>query len=52
VIYSVGDDGVDHGGDLDSPLQKGKDRGLRLWDVAKRRQPAKRHEEAGANGAK
>lgn len=42
VIYSVGKDGIDDGGKLDPghSTQPGVDLGYRLWDVAKRRQPA------------
>jgi ABC-type transport system involved in multi-copper enzyme maturation permease subunit len=44
VIYSVGDDRQDDGGDVDDrPAVKskaGKDVGFRLWDVSKRRQEA------------
>jgi hypothetical protein len=42
VIYSVGPDGADDGGDIEPPQpgQRGRDAGFRLWDVAKRRQPA------------
>src|SRR5262249_15700466 len=41
MVYAVGDDGVDDGGNLDRehPNQPGVDIGYRLWDVAKRRQP-------------
>jgi hypothetical protein len=40
VIYSVGPDGQDNGGNLsDRPDKEGTDLGFRLWDVAKRRQP-------------
>jgi hypothetical protein len=41
MIYSVGHDGIDNGGNLDRehPNQPGADVGCRLWDVAKRRQP-------------
>lgn len=40
VIYSVGPDGQDNGGKLDkNPAKPGTDRGFRLWDVPKRRQP-------------
>ena len=41
VIYSVGLDGEDNGGNVDSgkPNAPGTDIGIRLWDVAKRRQP-------------
>jgi hypothetical protein len=42
VIYSVGADGKDNGGKLDkNPTKDGTDRGFRLWDVPKRRQPPK-----------
>ncbi len=43
MIYSVGSDAVDNGGNLDRehPNQLGVDIGYRLWDVAKRRQAAK-----------
>jgi hypothetical protein len=42
VVYSVGPDGIDDGGAIDPPREGeyGKDLGFRLWDVAKRRQPA------------
>jgi hypothetical protein len=41
VIYSVGPDGKDDGGDVDGnhPMARGKDIGFRLWDPEKRRQP-------------
>jgi hypothetical protein len=41
VIYSIGPDGEDNGGNLDreNPTAEGADLGLQLWDVAKRRQP-------------
>jgi hypothetical protein len=40
VIYSVGGDGVDNGGNLsDNPTKVGADMGFSLWDAAKRRQP-------------
>jgi hypothetical protein len=41
VIYAVGPDGQDNGGNLDRKMTfpAGTDLGLRLWDVAKRRQP-------------
>jgi hypothetical protein len=41
VVYSVGPDGQDNGGTLDraNPIAPGTDLGIRLWDVAKRRQP-------------
>jgi hypothetical protein len=43
IIYSVGADEQDNGGNLDrtQPLKKGADLGFQLWDVEKRRQPAK-----------
>jgi hypothetical protein len=42
VIYSTGPDKTDDGGHLDRKnfLAKGTDLGFRLWDVARRRQPA------------
>ncbi|MFO0809243.1 MAG: hypothetical protein U0746_11500 [Gemmataceae bacterium] len=42
VIYSVGPDQTDDGGKFDrsKPLAAGTDWGFRLWDPAKRRQPA------------
>lgn len=41
VIYSVGQDKVDNNGNIDRehPNVPGVDIGVRLWDVAKRRQP-------------
>jgi len=41
VVYSVGLDGKDDGGKLDrqNPTRLGTDLGIRLWDVAQRRQP-------------
>jgi hypothetical protein len=39
VIYSVGPDGADDGGDLSDSLRSRKDVGVRLWNVAERRQP-------------
>jgi hypothetical protein len=41
-IYSVGFDGRDDGGKIDTQLRirDGADVGFRLWDVARRRQPA------------
>jgi hypothetical protein len=41
VIYSVGPDGEDNGGHIDfrKPAAAGTDIGVRLWDVARRRQP-------------
>jgi hypothetical protein len=42
IIYSVGADGQDDGGNLDErPNQSGTDLGFHLWDTAKRRQPAR-----------
>ena len=45
VIYSVGVDGVDNGGQIDRKATQGSDQGLdfgfRLWDVKRRRQAAK-----------
>jgi hypothetical protein len=48
VIYSVGKDGEDNGGNVDSGKtnEPGTDIGIRLWDVAKRRQPPKPEEPA------
>ncbi len=47
VVYSVGHDTVDDGGNLDRehPNQPGVDNGFRLWDVAKRRQPPRPKEQ-------
>ena len=55
VIYSVGPDGKDNGGNLDKPddpqeliirfddaTKEGTDLGFRLWDVPQRRQLPKR----------
>lgn len=41
VIYSIGRDAADDGGILDraNPYRTGTDCGIRLWDVARRRQP-------------
>ncbi len=40
MVYSVGPDGVDNGGNLDKNAYKpGTDFGFQLWDVARRRQP-------------
>jgi hypothetical protein len=43
MVYAVGNDGVDDGGNLDREHldQPGVDLGYRLWDVAKRCQPAR-----------
>ena len=42
VLYSVGEDGVDNGGNIATMGRPGIDRGWRLWDVEHRRQiPAK-----------
>jgi hypothetical protein len=48
MIYSVGSDGEDNGGniDWDHPNMPKTDIGFRLWDVAKRRQPPKPDEPA------
>ncbi len=41
-VYSVGIDGIDNGGLLDKPGNlPGSDIGFRLFDPAKRRQPAR-----------
>lgn len=41
VVYSVGPDGVDHGGDLrDATKRDDRDYGVRLYDVSHRRKPA------------
>ena len=42
VFYTSVPDGQDNGGNLnrDRPLDPGTDLGFRLWDVARRRQPA------------
>src|SRR5205085_10642424 len=39
VIYGVGRNGTDDGGDVGGGPSKARDVGLRLWDVAQRRQP-------------
>jgi hypothetical protein len=41
MVYAIGNDGVDDGGNLDRehPNQPGVDVGYRLWDVEQRRQP-------------
>jgi ABC-type transport system involved in multi-copper enzyme maturation permease subunit len=41
VVYSVGADGTDDGGNLDrrNPPPAGFDKGVRLWDVERRQQP-------------
>jgi hypothetical protein len=42
IVYSVGQDGADGGGDLTKDSSGvGADHGVRLWDVAARRQPPK-----------
>jgi hypothetical protein len=42
VIYSVGMDGKDNGGNLDpNPTKEGTDLGVCLWDVGQRRRPPK-----------
>jgi hypothetical protein len=47
IIYSVSSDGTDDDGNLDRehPNQPGVDIGVRLWDVAKRRQPPRPKEQ-------
>jgi hypothetical protein len=44
MVYSVGEDGVDDGGNVDrsKPTTKGADQGYRLWDETKRRQTSSR----------
>jgi hypothetical protein len=41
VVYSVGPDGKDNGGNINraNPVAVGTDLGFQLWDVAHRRQP-------------
>jgi hypothetical protein len=39
VIYSVAADKTDDGGDIGAGAKRGRDVGVRLWDVDKRRQP-------------
>jgi hypothetical protein len=48
VVYSVGPDGEDNGGNLDRrhPIDEGTDLGFRLWDFAKRCQPPRPAEPA------
>jgi hypothetical protein len=48
MIYSVGQDGIDNGGNLDREHanQPGVDVGVRLWDVKHRRQPPRPKEKA------
>jgi hypothetical protein len=43
IVYSVGADGIDNGGNIDrtNPVAPGTDIGFQLWDVKHRRQPAK-----------
>ena len=42
LIYSVGEDRTDDGGKVEwSSYKPGMDYGFQLWDVAKRRQPAR-----------
>jgi hypothetical protein len=38
VVYSVGEDGQDNGGNVALMGKPGTDRGWRLWDVQQRRQ--------------
>jgi hypothetical protein len=42
VVYSVGPDQADNGGEIDRqhPTAEGTDLGFQLWDVTRRRQPA------------
>jgi hypothetical protein len=43
IVYSVGPDGSDDGGNIDrtrGPTTPGTDLGFQLWDVKSRRQPA------------
>jgi len=50
VIYSVGEDRTDHGGNLSNITNtKGTNWGVRLWDVSRRRQPP-RPGGSGENG--
>jgi hypothetical protein len=39
IIYSIGPDEQDNGGNLGNGMTPGTDIGVRLWDVARRRQP-------------
>jgi hypothetical protein len=39
VVYSIGSNGVDDGGNIDRSLVPSPDEGYRLWDVKARRQP-------------
>jgi hypothetical protein len=41
VIYSVSEDKTDDSGDVRVGQPKGRDEGIRLWDVDERRQPPK-----------
>ena len=43
IVYSVGPDRTDNGGNIDrtKPTSVGTDLGFQLWDVKHRRQPAK-----------
>ncbi len=43
IVYSVGPDGIDDGGNIDraAPTKPGTDLGYQLWDVPQRRQPPK-----------
>ena len=43
IVYSVGPDGSDNGGNIDrtNPVKPGTDLGYQLWDVKHRRQPPK-----------
>ena len=52
IVYSVGPDGKDNGGNLhnDRPMDPDIDMGYRLWDVKERRKPAKPPALPGAGG--
>jgi hypothetical protein len=52
IVYALGPDGTDDGGNLDreNPIKPGTDLGYRLWDVPQRRQPAKPRPSAPAPG--
>jgi hypothetical protein len=39
IVYSVGEDRQDNGGNLSGTFKAGTDWGYRLWDVSRRRQP-------------
>jgi hypothetical protein len=55
IVYSVGEDGRDDGGDLTQPPEAKhtpRDVGFRLWNVGQRRQPPKPVEKANARPAR